>query len=58
MLLFPIKDLFAPVFVRDGLLDAPPFHAVPGALRWADRLLVRVRSLICAAKNGYHNAAY
>jgi len=58
VLLFRISDLFAPALVRSDLLDARPVHVTPGALRWADRLLVRDRSFICASKNGYHNAAY
>jgi len=33
VLLLPIKDLFAPVFVRDGLLDAP--HSTPILVRSA-----------------------
>jgi len=47
MLLFHIKDLFAPVFVRDGLLDAP--HSTP--------FLVRSAGLIAYSSTSDHSFA-
>jgi hypothetical protein len=47
MLLFHIKDLFAPVFVRDGLLDAP--HSTP--------FLVRSAGLIAYLSTSDHSFA-